>query len=236
MLKASRSVASEAASQLQSAILDGRWQTGTMLPGQRELAQSMGISRASLREAISMLEALGLVSAQAGRGVVVTHGQQRESSELPTGPAETQPADTFVFRLALEPLAAFLAAQRITPARASQLWTLQSDLEQALAQIDLVAASEADLAFHLRIAEYSDNPMIAQSLSTASAGLAHNLRLPFADIARIRETADEHRRITSTISAGDAEQARLAMHQHLAGAAARAGVDTTLLSSTQFSP
>lgn len=212
MLKPTRSVASEAASQLQAAILSGQWPAGSMLPGQRELAQNMGISRASLREAVSMLEALGLVSAQAGRGVMVTHGQQREPTDLPAGPSHTSPADMFIFRLALEPLGAMLAAVHITPARASQLWTLQNDLEQALNATDLVAASEVDLAFHLKVAQFSDNPMLSQALSTTSAGLAHNLRLPFAEIARIRETAEEHRTITAAISAGQATEARLAMH------------------------
>ncbi|MDO6459370.1 FCD domain-containing protein [Granulosicoccaceae sp. 1_MG-2023] len=229
MLKASRSVASEAATQIQARILNGEWPGGTMLPGQRLLSQSLSISRASLREAISMLEGLGLVRPQPGKGVLVTYGTERRCDQLPAGPGDTQPAALLQFRLALEPLAAMLAASAITPAQASALWALQSDLDEAVLNTDLVRASEADLAFHLKVAEISGNPMIAEAIRNASAGLAHSLRLPFAETARIRETAEEHRRITAAITASEPAAARRAMHAHLAGAAARAGLSPDLL-------
>jgi GntR family transcriptional repressor for pyruvate dehydrogenase complex len=224
MIKPISSVSSEAARLLQQQILDGRLPAGSMLPGQRELSVQMGISRASLREAISMLEALGMLSARPGKGVLVTAGMPRDKADLPGGPEAIPAKDMFQYRATIEPMAAALAAGRIDPAGASELWSLQHALEQAIATPDLVAASEADLAFHLRIARLCGNPMFDEAIRDARGRLAHNLRLAFADLGRIQETADEHRRITLAISAGDPAGAREAMRAHLVNTAARVGI------------
>lgn len=56
---------------LRAALARGQWRSGEMLPGQRELAEQLGISRPSLREAVIVLETLGLVRSMPGKGVVV---------------------------------------------------------------------------------------------------------------------------------------------------------------------
>lgn len=224
MIKPVSSVSSDAARELQQQILDGRLPAGTMLPGQRELSVTMGISRASLREAISMLEALGMLSSRPGKGVLVTRGMPRDESELPSGPEPIPAKDMFQYRATIEPVAAALAANRIEPAGASELWALQHTLENAIGTRDLVAASEADLAFHLAVARLCGNAMFTEAVMDARGRVAHNLRLAFADLDRIEETADEHRRITLAISAGDPDGARDAMRAHLANTAARVGI------------
>lgn len=229
MIKLASSVPNDAARQLQQQILNGSLPAGSMLPGQRELSARMGISRASLREAISMLEALGMLSSQPGRGVLVTHGRHRSEAELPIGPAAIPAVDMYQFRIALEPVAAALAASRITPSGASQLWAIQQNLEQAIDDNDLIAASEADLAFHLSVAQRSGNAMFQTTIGEAPDPLAHNLRLAFADPQRVRETAEEHRLITLAITAGDALEARNAMRAHLEHTAERAGISLALL-------
>lgn len=228
MIKAVSSVSSDAARQLQQLILDGSLPPGSMLPGQRELSATMGISRASLREAISMLEALGLLSSRPGKGVVVTRGMQRGETELPAGPEAIPAKDMFQYRITLEPAAAALAAGRITPADASTLWSLQHDLERAIAGRDLVAASEVDLSFHQRVARLCGNVLLDEAIADARGRLAHNLRLAFADLGRIGETAEEHHQITLAITAGDAHGAHDAMRAHLTRTAQRAGIQLDL--------
>lgn len=229
MIKTVDSIANNAARYLQEKILMGAWAADSMLPGQRELAQEMGISRASLREAISMLEALGMLRAYPGKGVKVTHGLARRAADLPSGPEAIPAEDVFLFRFVLEPAAAAMAAGAINAAGAKALWDLQHALENAIESLDLLAASESDLAFHLEVAVLSGNEMFRQSIVESRSRVAHNLRLAFADLHRIQETALEHRKITAAICSNNQEAAHHAMRTHLLQTAQRAGIQALSL-------
>jgi GntR family transcriptional repressor for pyruvate dehydrogenase complex len=217
-------VPQQIAQALQRKLQDGHYRAGENLPGQRELAEAMGVSRASLREAISMLEALGLVKSQPGKGVLVTTGQVRQHKDIPAGPFAASPQATFEFRMVLEPAAAALAARHITPEGKALLWQIQSTLEEALKNQDLVAAAEADLEFHLQVARLSGNALFHQVARSLSAPIGHSLRLPFADHLHIWETAHEHQLVTDAITQGKPEEAHLGMLNHLRNAAARVGL------------
>ncbi|MFJ9535590.1 FadR/GntR family transcriptional regulator [Herbaspirillum sp. NPDC101396] len=218
-----------AAQTLQRQILSGTYKTGQMLPGQRDLAESLGISRASLREALSMLEALGFIRAMPGKGTLVTSGR----SSTATAPARTGAAlpssaelqSTFQLRYVFEPAAAALAARVINAHTTPRLWGVQARFEEALKNVDLVTASQADLEFHQLLAELSGNGGLMQVVRDFETRISHSQRLPFADHARIWESAEEHRAIAAAISAGDAEGARVAMQRHLLHTAARAGIE-----------
>lgn len=213
-----------AAKALQRQVQEGHFAPGSRLPGQRQLALDMGISRAALREAVSTLQALGLLRAQPGKGVYVAAGLPRVSSELPPGPFDTDPVAVFGFRAVVEPGAASLAALAATQADVVRLETIQRDMEDAIAANDLVAASEADLAFHLAVADISGNPLLGQAIRALEAPIAYSLRLPFADTGEIATPANEHRAILHAIVGRDSAAAHAAMRQHIASAARRAGL------------
>ncbi len=213
-----------AAQTLQRQIHEGVYANGACLPGQRELAASLGISRAALREAISTLEALGLVRSQPGKGVFITAGSARAANELPAGPLAVPPQQVFQFRAIVEPAAAALAARQADAAARAALHAIQARMEAALHALDLVAASEADLDFHLALAGYSANPLLDSVIRSLEAPIAYSLRLPFADVAGLWAPADEHRAVLFAIDAGDARAAQAAMGTHLARAAARVGI------------
>lgn len=220
-----------AAQTLQRQILSGTYLPGEMLPSQRELSDSMGISRASLREALSMLEALGFIRSVPGKGTLVAERQAgRVTPPLPQfgGEGDAAPAAPslelaaiFQLRYVMESAAAALAARHITPHATPRLWGIQARFEEALKNLDLVSASHADLEFHQLIAELSGNPGFAQMVHQFEHPISHSLRVPFADRERIWAPAVEHRAIAAAISAGDGEGARQAMQQHLVNAAAR---------------
>ncbi|WP_035052010.1 FadR/GntR family transcriptional regulator [Andreprevotia chitinilytica] len=212
-----------AAQTLQRQIHDGHFAPGGLLPSQRELAATLNISRASLREAISTLEALGLVRAQPGKGVFITAGRQRATADLPAGPADVRPEAVFQFRAVVEPAAAALAAITASAAQRTALAAIQTRMEDALRRLDLVEASDADLSFHLEIAALSGNEMLSQVIHQLEAPIAYSLRLPFADPGGIWAPADEHRAVLNAILASDGEAARAAMLHHLVRAAARIG-------------
>ncbi len=87
---------------LRAALKRGQWRRGEMLPGQRELAEQMGISRPSLREAVIVLETLGLVRSMPGKGVVVleTSVSEPQSSDAV---AHASLEDILQLRYTLEP-------------------------------------------------------------------------------------------------------------------------------------
>lgn len=218
------SVSSIAAQSLQRRISAGEFALGSALPSQRELADSLGISRASLREAISTLEALGLVRSQAGKGVYVTKGSKTDPKHLPIGPSAMSPEALFEFRYALEPAWTSLAARRIMPDERQALETGHLAMEDALHAGDLVMTSELDLQFHLQLASLSGNPALSAVATQFNGQIAHSLRLPFANAENIWAPADEHRAILAAIAAGDSAAAARAMRAHLSAAAARVGI------------
>ncbi|NUU04658.1 FadR/GntR family transcriptional regulator [Herbaspirillum robiniae] len=223
-----------AAQTLQRQILSGTYQPGEMLPSQRELSESMGISRASLREALSMLEALGFIRSVPGKGTLVAERQAGRVAPPPLqvaaegDAAGLELAAIFQLRYVLEPASAALAARNLTPQATPRLWGIQARFEEALKNLDLVSASHADLEFHQLIAELSGNPGFAQVVRQFESPISHSLRVPFADRERIWAPAIEHRSVAAAISAGDAEGARRAMQQHLVNAAARVGLEFAL--------
>ncbi len=223
-----------AAQTLQRQILSGTYRSGEMLPSQRELAESMGISRASLREALSMLEALGFIRSVPGKGTLVAErqdarvtppqGQMGADGEAGNAVSALELAAIFQLRYTLESAAAALAARHITPHATPRLWGLQARFEDALKNLDLVSASHADLEFHQLVADLSGNAAFTQVVRQFEQPISHSLRVPFADRERIWAPAIEHRAIAAAISAGDVEGARRAMQEHLVNAAARVGL------------
>ncbi len=217
------SLSNIAAQNLQRLIANGTYPQGTTLPSQRDLAESLGISRACLREAISMLEALGLVRSHAGKGVFVTAGKGRDAGDIPTKPSSMRPEAIFQFRFVLEPSAASMVAADHKNS-GEELKEIQASLESALHKMDLVMAAEWDMAFHRSIARLSGNEVFVSVLQQFENQVAYSLQLPFANPQSIWETADEHQTVIDAITRHDPILARQAMQTHLLRAAARVGI------------
>lgn len=214
-----------AAQSLQRQILQGSYKPGQMLPGQRVLAESLGISRASLREALSTLETLGFVRSIPGKGTLVVLGLGSGTATETGGGSSVDIRATFELRFAMEPIAAALAANVSDANTSPRLWSMQARFEAALNVRDLVSASYADLHFHQMVAELSGNAAFWQVMRNLETRIIHSLRLPFADHTRIHEPAVEHRAIAAAISAGDIHGAKQAMQAHLLQTASRAAVE-----------
>ena len=217
------SLSNIAAQNLQRLIADGTYTAGQTLPSQRGLAEMLGISRTCLREAISMLEALGLVRSHPGKGVFVTAGTGRAAGDIPASPAGMRPTAIFQFRFVLEPAAASMVAAA-TQANSDELGVIQARLEAALHRLDLVEAAQCDMEFHHAIARLSGNEAFAAVLKQYETQVAYSLQLPFANPKSIWEPADEHRMVIDAIGRSDPAAARQAMQTHLLRAAARVGI------------
>jgi GntR family transcriptional repressor for pyruvate dehydrogenase complex len=215
------------AQQLQARIhRQGRSESG-QLPGQRQLALELGVSRATLREAVAMLESLGVVRSEAGKGVFIVRPGDRlrvNSAGRWRFQARYALRDVYLVRNELEELAAALAASVVTVAGLARLRETVEQMRAGAKRGDLVAMAEADRAFHATLIEIAGSPML-RDLSDNIAGVVENSRqIAFANPERVREPIREHERIVSALATGSPKRARMAMRAHICNAAGRVGV------------
>jgi GntR family transcriptional repressor for pyruvate dehydrogenase complex len=208
---------------LQGLILQGNLKPGERLPSQRNLAEQLGVSRPSLREALTVLETKGLVTVRAGSGVFVSRPAER--GPLWRYADRCTPRDVYEARLGLEGYAARLAASRVGTTEAETLIKLVARMDDAFRRDDLAAMSLSDAGFHEFIFELSGNPMLAAMYRPIRHIAEESQRLPMAWRERLGETPREHRLIAEKLIARDPPAAESAMQQHIRAAAARYSIE-----------
>jgi GntR family transcriptional regulator, transcriptional repressor for pyruvate dehydrogenase complex len=208
---------------LQALILHGDLKPGDRLPSQRILAEQLGVSRPSLREAISVLEVMGLVTVRVGSGVYVAPHSAR--APLWRFADRCSPRDVYEARLGLEGYAARLAAQRASADDARQLDATTAAMRDALAVDDIAGMARADAAFHDLVFTLTANPVLAGMYKPVRDLAVETQRLPMTLRIRLGDTLREHENVCARIRAGDARGAELAMIQHIRAAARRYGIE-----------
>jgi GntR family transcriptional repressor for pyruvate dehydrogenase complex len=202
--------------QLATAIRLGVYPHGTTLPPERELAERMGVSRATLREAIAALRSAGLVTTTRGRtgGTVVSHRPTKPSSRMARAlvPRRDELGDTLVFRRVVEPGACHIAAGRDLSAEQRQLLVAAHD--DVASASDPAAHRQADSRFHLAIAAVTESPLTIRSVTAVQSDLHDMLSaIPVLEV-NIDHSDRQHRRILDAVLRGDATRARRAMESH----------------------
>jgi GntR family transcriptional repressor for pyruvate dehydrogenase complex len=203
--------------QVEDSILKGQLKPGDQLPAERDLAHSFGVSRTAVREAVKTLREKGLVEAYSGRGTFVTNGTSnsiRQSLDLMIriNPNEGL-ANLAELRLVLEPEIASLAATRIEEQLLSTMREAVAEMDRSLRDPD--AYVEADLDFHLALAEAAANPLIL-SLLDSIVGLLREQRSRIFNVDGGPERGQfHHKRILAAVVQGNPEAAREAMRAHL---------------------
>ena len=147
---------------LEEKLINGTWGAGSRLPPERKLAEMLGISRNSLREAIFALKARGLLNSRPGSGVFVTDRLQAAFTSPWRQLLLDNPDlrwDTLEFRREHEAATAFYAAQRATHEDLKKIEAIVRRLDAAYASGDQEAEHSADADFHEAIAEASHNSM-----------------------------------------------------------------------------
>jgi GntR family transcriptional regulator, transcriptional repressor for pyruvate dehydrogenase complex len=203
--------------QVEDSILKGQLKPGDQLPAERDLAQRFGVSRTAVREAVKTLREKGLVEAYSGRGTFVTNGTSqaiRQSLDLMIRiNLQEGSANLAELRLVLEPEIAGLAAPRIEEQLLSTMREAVAVMERSLR--DPEAYVEADLDFHLALAEAVGNPLIL-SLLDSIVGLLREQRSRIFNVDGGPERGQyHHKRILTAVEKRDAEAAREAMRAHL---------------------
>jgi len=203
--------------QIEESVLNGSLKPGDQLPAERDLAQRLGVSRTAVREAVKTLREKGLVEAYSGRGTFVTDGTSqaaRQSFDLMVkiGQQEGSP-HLAELRLILEPGIAAMAAERARDEDLTAMRDAVAVMERS--QKDPEAYIEADLDFHLALAEAVANPLIL-SLIDSIVGLLREQRIKIFNVEGGPQRGQfHHKRILEAMERRDPEMARSAMRAHL---------------------
>lgn len=210
------------AAKIAELIISADLKAGDRLPTEHELSQQLAVSRTVIREAVKVLVTTGLVYTRRGSGLYVADKASAPSitmldSLVPADP--TQVVNLYDFRLILEPAAARMAAERITPHELRELREAAA-LNQRSAETGLRQQwSESDATFHRVIAGATHNPFLSTTIATSlrvqrwvfdiAAGRTQELLLSYAQ---------QHFAIFEAIKEGEPEAAAQAMQTHLAWA------------------
>ncbi len=222
-----RTLALELVDSLGDRIRAGQLQAGDKLPTEAAIMGEFDVSRTVVREAISKLQAAGLVETRHGIGTFVLGPGDGPSFKITPEQFSTLQDVIAVLelRIGLETEAAGLAAQRRTDAN---LAALRRALDAVIAAVEAGQDSvAADFQFHLEIARATQNSHFVDLMATLGAQIIPRARLePSVDmgaerLAYMRRVNAEHESILDAITSQDAESARAAMRTHLSNSRER---------------
>ena len=207
------SLSEQAASQITDMILvEKRFQSGDKLPNEMELAQALGISRVTLREAIRILCTRGIVQIQRGRGTFVTASISTDLSPLEHIAMSNR--DLLEIRMMAEPPAAYYAAKRASKEEKQHIRELSEKIEEAITvkKANIQERLKLEQDFHNAIASASHNQFMIRLMPIINESI-------YNDVTHFDESItyslQDHREIVRLIETGNAEGARAAMKMHI---------------------
>jgi len=208
--------------QIELLILRGILRPGERLPGERELAERLGVSRPSLRDALAELQGRGLLVARAGSGVYVAEVLGSVFSDALMQLFATHDEAVFdyvAFRRDLEGMAAERAARHGSDTDLRVVDTLFRKMEAAHAKRDPSDEARLDAEFHLAIIEASHNVVMLHLMRAMfdllRAGVFYNRQAMFKQRTTRDMLLEQHRAINDGVQARDPERARAAVEAHL---------------------
>ena len=222
MIVMPRRLADEVADRIRALIDQQNLEAGMKLPAERQLAAQLGVSRNSLREALAQLTSEGVLQSRRGGGTFVRWQHEAWSEQNIVQPLKTLLADDpdYSFdileaRHAIEASTAWHAAQRATAADKEKI---RLCFEATLSD-DPDLASQADVRFHLAIAEASHNVVLLQTMrgffDLLQSSVKQSRQRMYLVPPVFAGLTGQHRTILEAILAGDAGGARKAMMSHL---------------------
>jgi len=210
-----------AAEAILQAVRDGRYKPGDRFPSERELAQQLGVSRPSVREAVSALQMVGVLIRKVGDGTYIgksnpLSNQSRLSELLET---ESSPSEVLDAREMLETSAAVSAAARATTKDIAKLNTAFKQLEEAVGGADFEAVVQANMLLHVTVIKAARNPIVTEVLtplvSLMGDALSKYMRYQLFTQEKVSEKLLAiHRKIVDAVCAKDQNAAREGMREH----------------------
>ncbi|MEJ5914523.1 FadR/GntR family transcriptional regulator [Pseudokineococcus sp. 1T1Z-3] len=210
--------------QIERQIDDGTLRAGDRLPSERELSALLGISRPSLREALRVLEGLGVVDVRPGGGsaggavlVAEPGGGFATLLTLQLALGHFSDHDVLHTRVALESWVAEEAAQRVQPEQVATMSALLDRMDDPA-----IAAAEfnaLDAEFHVQLARASGNALTSHLMASLRTAIRRRMEEAYDDLPDWRATAvtvrAEHRAILAAVADHDEALAVTRMREHL---------------------
>lgn len=221
----SSTVVNAVVEKLRQALARGQWRSGEMLPGQRELAEQLGISRPSLREAVTVLETLGLVRSMPGKGVLVLDPDSAEPMLVPATVAEASLEDVLQLRYTLEPFIVGLVAQSISNQETGQLRLTLMDMREALDAEDAEAGVNAYIAFHEALFALTSNPIFQSVVQQTSNALKQSAQVLRKSPEHLAARLAENETVVRAIRNKDSALASAQMRRHILEEGRRMGIE-----------
>ena len=202
----------------QQMLSDGVLAPGTKLPPERELAASFNVARSSLRQALKVLEIMGVITQKVGDGSYLN----RDASSVLAVPMEflfllddTSVQELTELRFMIEPALAAKAAERANSDDIALLRQSITDLENS--KRDRVKLVASDLLFHRAIFQASGNRLTGRLFHTIHRAML-NMMMVTSQLVDLEHTVAFHKPILAAIERRDSELAARLMTAHLADA------------------
>ena len=208
---------------------EGQIKSGEMLPPQRELAELLDVSRATLREAISVLVTTGeVVPRENGRGFLFGDSTLNAAPVWPSA-ARYSLREVLQCRHIIEGHAAQLAALSRTTGDVAGLRESHEAFKAAAACRDLRAYADVDFQFHARIIAIAGNRLFADIHSTFASVVLESQKLPALRPGDLWTAVKEHEAILEAIERCDPDGAQYYMRKHISMGGSRSGLPASEL-------
>ncbi|SHJ08319.1 transcriptional regulator, GntR family [Dethiosulfatibacter aminovorans DSM 17477] len=219
----SKKVYQHVVEQIQVMVMNGELKNGDKLPTERDLAEQLGVSRTSIREALRSLEMVGLVESRQGEGNFIG-GNIRSNFFEPLSVMfmlnQGDPRDILELRMVIEVEAAALAAKRVkNEGREEDVKELNAIMQKLREATSEEESSSADLQLHYKISEITGNYLIMMLLNTISTLMETFIEsargMILVDYTSREKLLNEHQNLVDSISEGDSRKAVKFMRAHL---------------------
>lgn len=213
-------------------ILEGRLKRGDQIESDRELAKKLNVGRSAVREALKVLDVLGMIDIRLGQGTYIT-SRETNFFSVPLSWSlfldGAQVKSILQVRGALELRAVQLAARcedknkldKLTDIYYRMQKTFQESKDTDNLQHALQETLNADIEFHTCIAECSGNPIILSMLTTIRNFLKRVSGTGMVDAEQLQAVVEEHQKLYGAIISGNVDAATETMRKHLAASMAR---------------
>ena len=210
-----RKVSAIAAEQIVDAIQSGEYPVAGKLPSEFELAEQMGVSRPSIREALSALQAMSIIESRPGSGnyVLRAPSSAEEHDAVHLIESETGCLEVMEARGVLEPPVASLVAAKACADIVAKLQACIDDMRARAAQDDFDGYLDADKRFHIALAEASGNALVTAALCPLLDTMDHLVYRRFTrhyylkNVDDLQHVVDLHDEILDAIEAHDGQKA-----------------------------
>jgi GntR family transcriptional regulator, transcriptional repressor for pyruvate dehydrogenase complex len=207
----------ETVERLGTAIRAGILPAGSRLPAERGLADQLGISRSTLRQALTVLVQSGHLVTRRGRGGGTFVTERPPLAEVDPGPLGADARAILDLRVAIETGATLLAAERAQAAHLDRLDQLVERMAEVASSGRFEQYRRADIRFHIGVAETARSPRLVSAMTEVQGQMSDLITRIAHPPEVLLHSNEQHRRLVRLMRGGDALHAVLLMREHIEG-------------------